>query len=279
MKNVIICGKRADVPAFHYDWLQKVLAEKKAELINEYNQQKYTVDLNPEKTHSISLWSKNFANVIKDPGELDKYNLYFQFTITGYGKTIEPNVPTVEESLKQIKTLAERYSPEQIMWRFDPISLFKLDKDSKVEDLINERVEMFKYLCCNISKSGVKNCTISFTTFYKHVIERLMKSGISYIEANPGIQKELSSKLVTIAKENNIQIYSCANPILENMDGILKGHCVDGETLTKLFGEKASRARASGQREACGCTKATDISSYSQKCGHGCRYCYLINTK
>ena len=50
------------------------------------------VNLSPERVHSICLWSKSFANVLKNPGHLSLYNLYFQFTITGYSKFLEPNV-------------------------------------------------------------------------------------------------------------------------------------------------------------------------------------------
>jgi len=90
--EIISCSRRTDIPAFYYDWLQECLKNKYAVVKNPYNKSTYMVDLSCEKVHSICLWSKSFANVLKDPKYLSLYNLYFQFTITGYSKFLEPNV-------------------------------------------------------------------------------------------------------------------------------------------------------------------------------------------
>lgn len=82
MKNVISCSRRTDIPAFYYGWLQDVLKKESITLPNTYSGKDYTVDLAPENTHSIVLWSKNFRHFLQNPGLLTKYNLYFQFTIT-----------------------------------------------------------------------------------------------------------------------------------------------------------------------------------------------------
>ena len=85
---------------------------------------------------------------------------------------------------------------------------------------------------------------------------------------------ESTKKLVAIARGNGIQLYSCSEPLIEHVDGIQKGHCIDGEILESLFGERASKAKDSGQRKSCGCSKSKDIGSYTQVCGHKCLYCY-----
>ncbi len=123
MLEIISCSRRTDIPAFYYDWLQECLKNKYVMVKNPYNKSTYMVDLSPGRVHSICLWSKSFANVLKNPGYLSLYNLYFQFTITGYSKFLEPNVVDTNEAVRQMEQLAERYSPQQINWRFDPIIL------------------------------------------------------------------------------------------------------------------------------------------------------------
>ena len=165
MKNIISCSRRTDIPAFHYNWLQNVLKAEEVILNNPYSKAEYRVGLAPSEVQSMVLWSKNFANVIKDPGLLSKYNLYFQFTITGYSKLLEPNVISWNEAVSQVQELSVKYSPEQIMWRFDPIVF--CDQET------TDRLQAFEYLCQNISIYGVKKCTISFMTFYAKVNNRL----------------------------------------------------------------------------------------------------------
>jgi len=269
MKTVISCSRRTDIPAFYYNWLQERLKEGSVTLFNVYSQKNYTVDLRPENVHSIVFWSKNYANFIRDPGLLNNYNLYFQFTITGYGKSLEINVPDWRVTVSQLHKLAERYSPEQINWRFDPLVFRKNDVDC-----IKERLKMFNVLCREISSSGVERCTISFASYYKHVKQRLAKRGYNYIEPSVKFQREFTSKMVDIAGQYGITVYTCSSPLIENVNGIKKSHCIDGDVLSRLFGEKASKAKDTGQREACGCTKSKDIGMYNQVCKHCCLYCY-----
>ena len=100
MKAVISASRRTDIPAFYYDWLQEVLIKGSVELTNPiYKNKTYTVDLKPENVHSIVLWSKNFENVLKNPMNLENYNLYFQYTVNSYSKVLEPNVPEYKHTL------------------------------------------------------------------------------------------------------------------------------------------------------------------------------------
>ncbi|WP_203227611.1 DUF1848 family protein [Calorimonas adulescens] len=77
MLEIISCSRRTDIPAFYYDWLQECLKNKYVMVKNPYNKSTYMVDLSPERVHSICLWSKSFANVLKNPGYLSLYNLFF----------------------------------------------------------------------------------------------------------------------------------------------------------------------------------------------------------
>jgi hypothetical protein len=278
MLEIISCSRRTDVPAFYYGWLQECLKNKYVMVKNPYNQVDYGVDLAPEKVHSISLWSKSFANVIKDPAYLSNYDLYFQFTITGYGKLLEPYSITAGEAVGQMEKLAVKYSPAQINWRFDPIILgvYK-GKDALHEIPESERLKTFENLSRDISSIGVKKCTISFLQLYKKVERRMAASGILYRVPDEQEQIEIVRHMAEIADKYGITIYTCSSPIIEGVKGVKKGHCIDGAYLEELFGKKVSHAKDSGQRPGCGCTRSRDIGSYEgQRCGFGCRYCYAM---
>lgn len=276
MLEIISCSRRTDIPAFYYDWLQECLKNKYAMVKNPYNGSTYIVDLSCEKVHSICLWSKSFANVLKDPKYLSMYNLYFQFTITGYSRVLEPNVVDTNEAVKQMEQLALRYSPQQINWRFDPIVFSKEGEKEPVPDnLERARLKMFETLCRDISSFGVNRCTVSFLCLYKKVEQRMKKSNFNCSVPSQQKQIEFVSQLVETADKFGVTVYACSSPVIEGVSGVKKGHCIDGAYLEALFGKRASRAKDAGQRKECGCTRSRDIGGYSgQSCHHGCIYCY-----
>ncbi len=90
--------------------------------------------------------------------------------------------------------------------------------------------------------------------------------------------------MVEIAERYGISLYSCASPILEQVNGIKVGHCIDGELLEQLFGGKAKKSKDKGQRQSCGCSYSRDIGTYARgingmKCLHGCKYCYVMGNR
>lgn len=278
MLEIISCSRRTDIPAFYYEWLQECLEKKSVTVKNPYNQADYFVDLSPEKVHSICLWSKSFANVLENPAYLTNYHLYFQFTITGFSKLLETNVVDTREAIHQMEELAERYSPRQINWRFDPIILSgEGEKSTTNDDLIRVRLKVFEELCNDISSFGVQRCTISFLYLYKKVAQRLKTAKINYFIPSEHQQIEIVNQMVEIADKYKVTIYTCSSPIIERVSGVKKSRCIDGDYLEQLFGKRASQAKDGGQRAECGCTRSRDIGSYrTQSCRHGCRYCYAM---
>lgn len=274
MKEVISCSRRTDIPAFYYEWLQERLKEGKVELVNPYSKEKYTIDVSPSNVHSIVLWSKNYGNLLTNPGELKNYNLYFQFTINGYSNFLEPDVQPTSEAIKQMEALSKVYSPDQINWRFDPIVISQEGEIFPTIKWEDARLEVFKNLCQKFSSFGVSRCTISYVLLYEKVKARFSKNAFNMKILTDDEKIELTKCFVSIGEEYGIQLYSCTEPLLEHVEGINKGHCIDGGILESLFGERASKGKDAGQRTACGCTKSKDIGDYAQICKHGCLYCY-----
>ena len=64
-KIIISASRRTDIPAFYSDWLIERLNSGFVEVTNPYNHTVYSVPLSPESVHSIVLWSKDFAPLLK----------------------------------------------------------------------------------------------------------------------------------------------------------------------------------------------------------------------
>ena len=280
-KRIISCSRRTDIPAFYYDWLQGVLENKEIEVPNvKFPEKKYKYDLSPEEIRCIVLWSKNFRNVVENPGYLDDYNLVFNYTITGYNKLLEPNVSTYNESIKIVEKLSNKYNPEQIRPRFDPVILTSNGEVYPTPDKPGKaRLNQFDILCRDLSLLGINNVTYSFVDLYPHVKRRLAMNDIQYLNLNDNLKVKFSQRMVEIADKHGIQIYSCSTPLLESVEGVKKAHCIDAGLIQELFPEKdkVSHTKDSGQRKECGCAKSTDIGGYLP-CKHSCVYCYGITT-
>lgn len=286
VKTVISASRRTDIPAFFYEWLQDTLAKGFVEVPNPmFPSKKYTIDLRPTSVHSIVLWSKDFKNVLRNPMNLNEYNLYFQYTINNYSKFLEPNVPSYKETLYTLDGLLKKYMPEQFNIRFDPVIISTKGEISPTLNMPERaRINAFEQLCMNLRSLGMGNCrvTTSYISMYGHIRDKIGKGGLDIIHFNEDEQISFFTQMAEIAQKYDISLYSCASPILEKVKGINRGHCIDGELLEKLFGGKVKKSKDRGQRETCGCTYSREIGIYSRningmKCLHGCKYCYVVD--
>ena len=273
MKKIISCSRRTDIPSFYYDWLQKVLEEKIVTLKNPYNDKDFSVDLDPENVHSLILWSKDFKNVVDNPLHLDKYNLYFQYTITGRGMTaFEPSVPLYKESFKTMKSLADRYGGGAVNWRFDPIFI---EEKRTAKDGAKNLVRVFKKLADMAVDAGVNRCTISFMDFYDKVTKRLHYNNLKVYDIDDALKVEIAQGIIDASNERGIKLCLCAQKINSELTGYEDVGCIDGAVLMDLYGGKTTKSKDGGQRKLCKCVKSSDIGSYlNQPCGFKCKYCY-----
>lgn len=285
MKNIISASRRTDIPAFHYGWLQEALSKGSAELSNPVFQNKtYTVDLRAESVHSIVLWSKNLANVVREPGILEDYNLYFQYTVNNYSRALEPNVPEYRETLAILEGLLKKYRPEQFNIRFDPVIISTNGEVDPTPDKPGKaRLKAFEGLCRDLRSLGMEKCRVStsYITMYGHVTKKLGEALPDMLHLNLDQQLLFFGRMAETAQKHGISLYSCASHLLEQVEGIKKGHCIDGALLISLFGGKVSKSKDKGQRQVCGCTRSRDIGAYARglngmKCLHGCKYCYVM---
>lgn len=98
---ILNTGARTDTVQYFSKWLLNRFAEGCVYTRNPLFPNKVTrYALSPDKIDAVMFRSKNYAPILPRLHEItDRYRTYFHYTITAYGKNIEPGVPTIDESI------------------------------------------------------------------------------------------------------------------------------------------------------------------------------------
>lgn len=80
------------------------------------------IELSPETVDCIVFWTKNPASMTDKLSFLEPYPYYVQFTLTGYGRDVEPGLPDKRAVLLPIfQKLSMAIGKKRVIWRYDPI--------------------------------------------------------------------------------------------------------------------------------------------------------------
>jgi hypothetical protein len=276
MKKIISASRRTDLVAFFPEWLASAFREESVRVFGPSGHI-YSVNLSPEAVHTIVLWSKNFANLLENRAglkdALEKYDqIYLHFSITGLGGTfIEHGVPSYQEALYQIENLVGLVgNSRRISVRFDPVIYWK-DGGRLCTNLRD-----FEKIAPTLEEQGIDDIRISFAQWYGKAKRRAAKHRFFYIDPPREKKLEDAHYLVQIAKKWNLNLFSCSQDFLTEVNGIRPSSCIDGSHLQSLHPqrERASTKKDRTQRKECRCTDSVDIGSYTQFCPHSCLYCY-----
>lgn len=276
-KRVISASRRTDLVAYYADWLAACLRERRATFFHHGRRSEISVDLNPERVHTLVLWSKNFKLLLENRHGLrellaDYAQVYFHFTITGLGGTfIERLAPPPEAALEQIPRLLEVAGrPERISIRFDPIVFWREG------GVLKTNLDFFPVLAREMSRRGITTVRFSFAQWYRKAVARARKTGLDFYEPGPEEKREAVNKLVGVAADYGLELWSCSQAEIARLPGIKASACIDGAFLARLHprGEPASTFKDRTQRKDCLCTESIDIGSYIQSCPAACVYCY-----
>ncbi len=262
---IISASRKTDIPAFFSDWFINRINEGFVCSRNPMYPEKVSrIKLSPDVIDCIVFWTKNPIPMISKLDKLKDYNYYFQFTLTGYDKDIEINLPDKTKLISAFQELSSKIGSEKVIWRYDPILL---NDKYTIEYHINTFKEMAKAL-----NGYTKKCVISFLDFYPKINDRINHLNIRKIS-----DKEinyLASELVKIAKANDIIIATCAEKIDLETLGVEHNACIDGNLIEMICGKKLKSVKKDpSQRELCQCIASRDIGTYGT-CKNGCIYCY-----
>ncbi|MGA1845084.1 MAG: DUF1848 family protein [bacterium] len=264
---IISASRRTDIPAFYSDWLITQLHRGFAEVTNPYSHAVNSVPLSAECVHSIVLWSKNFAPLLKRIDALTGYELFFMFTIND-SRFLEPRVPPLSDRFEQCDLILKRFGKERLLIRFDPIVYWKEGTG------IRNNCASFQTILKRVAGAGITRMKTSFMdTRYR----KLARRGVDFIDLPVGQKIEIAATMGEIAGRYGITLEFCCNDYLfkdTSLPNIEKSCCIDGRYMACIVGRPTIFKKDPSQRKECQCTYSRDIGDYAQQCPHSCLYCY-----
>lgn len=260
---ILNTGARTDTAQYFSDWLLKRFEEGYVYTRNPLFPNKVIkYELSPDKIDAVLFCSKNYAPILPRLHEItDKYRTYFHYTITAYGKDIEPGVPDIDESIKTLIALGERVGSPKVAWRYDPVLL--TDKYT-----IEVHAKTFEYIAGKVAPY-IDRCIFSFVEMYKK-LETNMPEIIPFTEKS---KNEIAELLGKIAAKYGIRIQTCGTNGDYSRFGISSSGCATLEILGNANGCEFKDIKHKGLREGCHCIESRDIGAYDT-CLNGCKYCY-----
>lgn len=262
---IISASRRTDIPAFYSQWFFSRLQAGYVMVRNPFNfRQISKINLAPENIDGIVFWTKNPLPMLKRLDELKAYPYYFQFTLTPYGKEIEPHLPDKENVLiPAFRQLAGQLGPERVIWRYDPILLTEKYN-------LQYHCEAFRILAKKLS-GCTEQCVISFLDIYKNTARSMRQ--LPMRTPDEKLQDLLMENFAKTAARYKIKIAACAEARDFSEFGVSRSACVSAALLERAGGFRLAAAKDRGQRSECLCCQSADIGAYNT-CLHSCLYCY-----
>lgn len=260
---IINTGSRTDTVQFYPKWLIKRFEEGVVYTRNPHFPKKVTrYTLTPETVDCVVFCSKNYAPILPDLHKItSRFHTYFHYTITGYGKDIEPGVPSIERSIDTLKRLSAMVGKERLSWRYDPVLL-------TARYSVDYHLQTFAWMIEAIAPY-VSRVIFSFVELY----ERLRYNMPELIALSQADMDRLAAGLGRLAATQHLPIQTCGNSGDWSRYGIDSSGCTTLDILGRANGVTFRSLKHRGQRLGCHCIETRDIGFYDS-CPNGCRYCY-----
>lgn len=274
---IISASRRTDIPAFYAEWFINRVRAGFCQVPNPFNPQQVShVSLLPQDVDVIVFWTRNPHPLFSHLDEMDclGYRYYFQYTLIGNPRLIDPHTPPLEAGLKTLRQLAERIGPERVIWRYDPV-VFSSQTPPEFHRSNYAAIARALY-------GATQRSVISILDLYPKTKKRLGQVAeqgaplLAFDSKEDAWFGDLMRSFVREAQENGMEIVSCAEEINLAPYGILPGKCIDDEYIRRVFGLDVTHVKDSSQRKACGCVTSKDIGMYDS-CLFGCTYCYAAS--
>lgn len=262
---ILSVSRRTDIPNYYSEWFLNRIKDGYLYVRNPFNcHQVSKIDISPQVVDCIVFWTKNPEPMINKLKQLKNYQYYFQFTLTGYGKDMEPNLPHKREQMIPVfRRLSTMIGKEKVVWRYDPIVITEIYSEEYHLKAFNEIATKLNGYCNKV--------VISFVDLYSKTKKNMKEFHI--IDRNQNELMKFASKLGKVASNNGMEIATCAEVIDLSSCGIKHSSCIDKNLIEEIIGGPIKVEKDKNQREECGCVGSIDIGAYDT-CLNGCKYCY-----
>lgn len=260
---ILNTGGRTDTVQYYSEWLLNRFREgyvlsRNPLFPNVINR----IELSPDTIDVVVFCSKDYAPILDRLHEIsDRFKCYYHYTITAYDTDIEPNVPSIEQSVETLKQLSAQVGKEKVAWRYDPVLLTE-------KYTIEKHFETFDYMARELSPY-VDRCIFSFVEMYK-------KLAVNMPELQP-ISNDNKLLLVkglgAIAKQYGLYLQTCAAKDDYLQFGVHHSGCMTTEIFSRALGLNFKHQAHKGNRIGCACMESRGLGDYNS-CPNGCRYCY-----
>lgn len=262
---ILSASRRTDIPNYYFDWFCNRLREGFLYVRNPMNEHQVSrIALSPDVIDCIVFWTKNPAGMLEDLSALQQYPYYVQFTLTGYGKDVEPGLPDKRsELIETFRTLSRRIGQERIIWRYDPILFTPVYTPAY-------HLKAFAEIAENLA-GYTEKVVVSFVDLYAKIRKNM--TALQIRDMPEGQLLQFAGQLAAIAERHCMTVESCAEIADLTSAGIRHGSCIDARLIEKITGCRIAAGKDRNQRKECGCVESVEVGTYNT-CKNGCRYCY-----
>ena len=260
---ILNTGGRTDTVQYYTKWLLKRFEEGYVLSRNPLFPNKVTrYELTPDQVDCVVFCSKDYEPILNNLTDItSRFHTYFHYTITAYGKDIEPGVPSIEKSMDTLKRLSALVGKQRVAWRYDPVLLTK-------EHTLQTHLDTFERMAKELAPF-VDRCIFSFVEMYKK-LEVNMPELIPLTDAD---KTSLAKGLGEIAAKYGLYLQTCGTNGDYSQYGIHSSGCMTLDILGGANGVVFKDLKHKGMREGCHCIESRDIGAYDT-CMNGCKYCY-----
>ncbi|HNW42894.1 MAG TPA: DUF1848 family protein [Elusimicrobiales bacterium] len=292
--HIISASRRTDIPHYYAPWFRARRRAGFADYRTVFgggSKGYFRASLRPEEVIGYLFWTKFAGPFHGELAALRAENLpyVFQYTITGYGREIEPGIPDREAAIADFLAVEKTLpGPAAIQWRYDPVLI-----SDKTYGHAWHR-ENFRQIAARLA-GHTRVVNVSFTEPYRKAVGKVPAGHNILWRQSPGQCEGLALKhpqlravgepetallheLAAIAGACGIQLRVCCNK--EYAYEFPRAQCC-GPELFAPYGPvlelQVTGLPQGPSRESCRCLKTVDIGM-SDTCPAGCFYCYVTTT-
>lgn len=275
---IISVSRRTDIPAFYAEWFINRIRAGYCAVPNPFHPEQVSrVSLLPADVDCFVFCTRNPRPLMRHLDELDalRHRYYFQYTVIGYPKAIDPASPPLDAALRTFRELSARVGPERMVWRYDPITISEVTP-------VEFHLERFAAIAAAL-EGHAGRCVISVLDPYRKIegrLNALAAQGIHLTyrpELSPAVQASFLAPMADMARGAGMEIVSCAEETGWEQFGIGRGKCIDDELIHRACGLRVTGQKNPIMRATCGCVVSRDIGMYDS-CLHGCACCYATTS-